>query len=144
MLSNNVAGKVYLSTSPRRFKNIFVVLQEQHGRVVSISLSEAETLKRLCQVNQGIFSLISCTDGNSIANSGGSVPDMTELAIAKRQVLRFFNCDITFTWDEAVWLTQALVKSDPSDRQKFLTAVLKCRRRTTGDIFKTKLGPCTR
>eukprot|EP00516_Mucochytrium_quahogii_P008420 CAMPEP_0203758104 /NCGR_PEP_ID=MMETSP0098-20131031/10854_1 /ASSEMBLY_ACC=CAM_ASM_000208 /TAXON_ID=96639 /ORGANISM=" , Strain NY0313808BC1" /LENGTH=3866 /DNA_ID=CAMNT_0050650355 /DNA_START=244 /DNA_END=11840 /DNA_ORIENTATION=- len=95
---------------------------------VAISLSEAETLRRVLHTNQSRslsdFSLLSIEDGGRIDGSCGKSSPFLPLAC-----LRFVNCDMYYTDEELVCLEKTFKNNSIGERIHFFEDCLRLRRR---------------
>jgi hypothetical protein len=156
VLSENVASSHYIGEVPRRLKNIACMLQWRAGAErapvsAAVSLAEAAALRRAMHADtwRGLsggersatppMRLVMCGDGSELADAQGfsamvaaakDSEDSADAAYeAHRQVLRLFNCDLHFSWPQALVLLEDVAKTDPATRRRFLRATLGCRRR---------------
>ena len=157
VLSENVASSHYIGEVPRRLKNVACMLQWRAGEErapvsAAVSLAEAAALRRAMHADtwRGLsgggggersatppMRLVLCGDGGELADAQGfsatvaAAKDSADAAAyeAHRQVLRLFNCDLHFSWPQALVLLGDVAKTDPATRRRFLRATLGCRRR---------------
>lgn len=106
--------------------------------MVSVSLAEGETIRRLMHSKQGVVKKIDL----SMRDIEGSIIDSTERFVEEAdskdqpsgvsiaiQCLRFFNCEMYFTDHELDLLMRGLDKCDVKQRLTFFSECLRLRKR---------------
>merc|ERR1712100_823825 len=143
VLSSNVAEPKYDGMLPRRLKNLNFVLRwgaAPDTASASVSIAEAAALRRSLHVarwrgadTEGAppaMQLALASSGATLGATQGFEAKLSHDAVdAHRHVLRLFNNEVFFTWDEALSLMAEIEKSKPKERNDFLHAVSGARRR---------------
>lgn len=143
----------YAETLHRLLSSNFLRKEEQGRYTVSLSLAEAETIRRVMHARKNAGKPF-LDSGNTqvcltMVPSNNAVLDMTEgfrnAATASQrdrafQCLRFFDSDLHYTEQDINFLLRSIHVTPPRQRQAFFLQLIQCRRRARQRWEKTPVS----